>query len=699
MTNTEHEAPRSGATPLLRRRIRDRWLAALTVAMVLAGRAAGGAPSIARIWDEEILAAIRLDLPHPPAHARNLFHLSVAMYDAWAAYDPVAVGYLYREKHRATDVATARREAISFAAYRLLRERYALSRNAGITLSALDARLAELGYDKTQISVDPVLPAGVGNRVAAAVSLFFLEDGALQTRGYQDLPADLGGYVSHNAPLSVSGTVPTTTDVGHWQPLSITIAFTQNGLPIPSIQAYVGAQWTAVRPFALVRERPDELWIDPGPPPRPGGSTEEQFKQELVDVLRRSSELTPEDGVVIDISPGSLGNNPLGANSGTGRPLNPVTGRAYAPNLVKRGDFARVLAEFWADGPSSETPPGHWNVVANGVTDYPGFVRRMGGTGPVLDDLEWDVKMYFVLNAAVHDAACAAWSVKRYYDGWRPITAIRNLGYRGQSSDPNAPSYDPGGLPLTPGLIELVTAATAQPGARHAGLTPGTIAVFAWGGPPANPSSQIAGVKWQPAASWVPYQKKTFVTPAFPGYISGHSTFSRAGAEVLAAITGSEFFPGGLGTFDFPERTFLAFEMGPSTPVQLQWATYFDASDQAGRSRLWGGIHPSVDDLPGRVIGAQCGRGAWALARQYFDGSIVASPAVLSIRSVDDGRCEIRCQTLRGFYYTLQFTTQLGEPFQNHPSGALQAVDSSSVHLDEVTGPGRFYRIVREPLR
>jgi hypothetical protein len=98
--------------------------------------------SVARIWDEEMLSAIRIDLPNPPVHARNLFHVSVAMYDAWAAYDPVAVGYLYRGKQSATNLSAARREAISYAAYRILSERYALSRNSTNTLAALDARMA-----------------------------------------------------------------------------------------------------------------------------------------------------------------------------------------------------------------------------------------------------------------------------------------------------------------------------------------------------------------------------------------------------------------------------------------------------------------------------------------------------------------------------------------------------------------------------
>src|SRR5687768_10209218 len=110
-------------------------------------------PSIARIWNEEILAAIRIDLPHPPVHARNLFHLSVAVYDAWAAFHPTAVGYLHHQKHTAPDIDLARREAISYAAYRLLRERYALSRNSTNTLRALDSRLLSLGYDPAIVTL------------------------------------------------------------------------------------------------------------------------------------------------------------------------------------------------------------------------------------------------------------------------------------------------------------------------------------------------------------------------------------------------------------------------------------------------------------------------------------------------------------------------------------------------------------------
>src|ERR1043166_3998319 len=377
--------------------------------------------SIARVWDEEILSAIRIDTPHPPVQARNLFHLSVAMYDAWTAYDNVAVGYLYRGKHTAADVAAARCEAISYAAYRILRERYAYSRSASNTLAALDARMVALGYDTNNVSLDPSTPAGVGNSVYATVSAYFINDGARQLQAYADYPTNQGGYVSINQPMATGLSGTSVVDVNRWQPLAITNAVDQNGFPAGPIQSFLGAQWLGVRPFALARSVTNVPWIDPGPQPHFHGTGHTQFSNEVVEVIRRSSELTPDDGVTINISPGAWGNNSLGMNDGTGHPFNPATSQPYTNNIVKRGDFARVLAEFWADGPSSETPPGHWNVLANGVADYPGFSKRIAGTGPVLDALEWDVKVYFALNAAVHEAACAAWSLKRYYDGGRPI--------------------------------------------------------------------------------------------------------------------------------------------------------------------------------------------------------------------------------------------------------------------------------------
>jgi hypothetical protein len=655
------------------------------------------AESIARVWDEAILSGIRIDKPNPPVHARNLYHLSVAMYDVWAAYDPVAVGYLFHQKLTAPNIAAARGEGISYAAYRLLKERYAYSISATNTLAALDALMVSLGYDTNNVSNDTSTPAGLGNSVYAAVSAYFLNDGALQTNAYKDLPQTRGGYAPVNPPL-VTG-IPGDTNIlyiNRWQPLAITNAVDQHGFPSGLVQIFLGSQWLGVRPFALTRDNPALPWIDPGPQPRLKGVGDARFRSDVIGVLQRSGELDPNDGVTLDISPGAFGNNTLGANDGHGRPVNPATGAPYVPNVVPRGDFGRVLAEFWADGPNSETPPGHWNVIANQVGDNPAVVKRIGGVGPTVDDLEWDVKVYFALNAAVHDAACAAWGLKRYYDGGRPIEYIRCMGQSGQCSDPTQGSYSTNGLPLETNCVELVTAQTAAAGGRHQGMPIGRVAIYAWPGPPADPLNQNSGAKWILSDTWMPYQKATFVTPAFPGYISGHSTFSRAAAEVLAAITGSPLFPGGLGTFTAPSNSFLHFESGPSQTVQLQWATYFDASDQAGISRLWGGIHVSADDLTGRILGSQCGQAVWVLAQKYFDGSIVRTPITLSIHPFDASSYTIRFNTLRGLFYNLQSTPDLSQPFSSDPAGFTQALDTFILRTNTSVSPQTFYRAISD---
>jgi hypothetical protein len=194
----------------------------------------------------------------------------------------------------------------------------------------------------------------------------------------------------------------------------------------------------------------------------------------------------------------------------------------------------------------------------------------------------------------------------------------------GQSTDRAAPNFHPNGFPLIPGTIEIVGAGDELAGASGEHL--GKIKLRAWRGPDAvaDPARDVAGVGWILAESWWPYQRPTFVTPPFAGYVSGHSTFSRAAAEVLTTFTGSEFFPGGLGEFVARRNDFLVFERGPSVDVVLQWATYRDAADQTSLSRIWGGIHPPVDDVPGRRIGIRVAERATALAEAYFRGE--ASP-------------------------------------------------------------------------
>ena len=301
-----------------------------------------------------------------------------------------------------------------------------------------------------------------------------------------------------------------------------------------------------------------------------------------------------------------------------------MTGERYEPNVVAYGDFARVLAEFWADGPKSETPPGHWNVLANSASDARDAADlRVLGEGDPVDRLSWDVHMYLALNGALHDAAITAWGTKREFTASRPITLIRWMAMNGQSSDPDQPSYSPDGLPLQEGVSELITRASSAPGERHHHLRwfVGEVAVLGWRGEPGDRANEVGRVDWIRAKEWIPYQRRTFVTPAFPGFISGHSTFSRAAAEVLTRFTGSPWFPGGLGQATFTAGSYLVFEDGPAAEVTLQWGTYQDAADQAGQSRVYGGIHIWPDDSVGRELGYEVGNDAVDGAIPWYDGT------------------------------------------------------------------------------
>ena len=124
------------------------FLVSLTVASLLGfSSTASAVDSVAKQWNETTLNSIKKDLVRPPIQARNLFHLSVAMYDAWACYDAATQGYFFQEKITAKgDIEAARHQSISYAAYRVLKHRFALSPNVTIINGYLDAQMAALGY-------------------------------------------------------------------------------------------------------------------------------------------------------------------------------------------------------------------------------------------------------------------------------------------------------------------------------------------------------------------------------------------------------------------------------------------------------------------------------------------------------------------------------------------------------------------------
>ncbi|QDT73173.1 hypothetical protein I41_23620 [Lacipirellula limnantheis] len=629
-----------------------RWLL-LAAAWMAVASAARAELTAARIWNEHLLHAISIDTARPTVHARNLFALSEAMYDSWAAFDSTAAQYAHHERaSNAANLAAARDEAISYAAYNVILHRF-VTGPAGVgpgkaeTLLNLRTQMLDLGYDPDFKSTLGDSPAALGNRVAQTVIARGMSDGANEAGNYANPP---GIFQPVNPPLTFEDPGTSLSDPNRWQPLHfLGNRIDQFGRPInESTQKNLTPFWGDVAPFAmtLADRSVNGVYHDQGTPPglndRPNGAL---FKADAIEVIRLSAQLDPNDGVMIDISPATRGNTPNSpfteSYEQVGYALNPFTGLPYEPEIVKQGDFGRIMAEFWADGPRSTAPPGHWNEIRNDVTDKMealGIPKRIGGAGPVVSDLEWDVKSMFALNGGLHDAAIAAWNHKGAYDSSRPISFIRYMGQLGQSSDPTGPSYNPDGLPLEDGLVELVTAATTAPGQRHAHLagSEGKIAVRSWKGAvpgvaPFDDPAEVSGVGWILAEEWMPYQLNGFVTPPFPGFVSGHSTYSRTGAEILTLLTGTPYFPGGIFEYDIPMGSGLDFEYGPTTPVTLQFATYFDASDQASLSRLYGGIHPAADDFAGRRIGHLVGPEAWAMAIRCFSGVAVPEPSTMGM--------------------------------------------------------------------
>jgi hypothetical protein len=673
--------------------------------------------SFARQWNEQLLEAIRKDFARPTVHARNLFHSSIIMYDAWAIFDETAETVFlgknfgdfpvnYSPIATPTDKEEASNEIISYAIFRLLTHRFINSPNATETTNALNTFFTSLGYDKdyTSTAYSSESYAALGNYLAERMIAFGLQDGANEENHYQNRY-----YEPANDPLILDLYEDNDfINPDKWQPLAFDVYIDQSGNPFPlDTPEFLNPEWGEVTPFSL---KSDALTIlnngfdsyvynNPGPPEYIQESSEngidDPYKWHFSLVIAWSAHLDPTDDEYIDISPNTIGNVALssfpstfseyknfynfenGGDNATGHEKNPVTNEPYEYNIVKRADYARVLAEFWADGPDSETPPGHWFSMINHVRDHPLSTKTFGDSTIELSALEWDVKSYLTLGGAMHDSAINSWGIKGYYDYIRPVSAIRYMASKGQSTNARLPSYNSHGLPLIDDLIEIIEDGDVLAGAGNSNV--GKIKVKSWKGPDfiAVPATDLAGVDWILGTHWWPYQRPTFVTPPFAGYLSGHSTFSRAAAEVLTLITNDAFFPGGMGTFDVAQNEFLVFEEGPSEDLTLQWATYRDASDQTSLSRIWGGIHPPIDDIKGRIIGDKIGKEAFAHAEKFFSGTLNTNAVSLeneilvfpnpfkdeiTVTSTKDSNLKIDIYTVLG---TKVFTENIDSQTQN----------------------------------
>jgi hypothetical protein len=587
------------------------------------------------------------------------------MYDAWAVYDRIArpyflgdtIGNIYFSFNglpQVEDIKTAQEKAMSYAAYRIIKFRFIASPGWVETYHLADSLMDVLGLDPlvTSMNYTDGDPAKLGNYIAQKIIEFGLQDGSNERRGFGNLY-----YEPVNEPMILSEPGSQgILDPNRWQPLTFVTFIDQSGNEIPAgTPEFLSPEWGSVIPFSLresdrntyIRDGDEyHIYFDPGPPcytDVSGSGSFEDYEWGFSLVSYWSAHLDSGDSVFWDISPSSIGNidyedfpdgyaglksfydEKEGGDISRGYSINPVTGAPYESQVVPRGDYARVLAEFWADGPDSETPPGHWFTILNYVNDHPELQKKFGGNGQMIEDLEWDIKSYFTLGGAMHDAAISAWSIKGYYDYIRPISAIRHMADLGQSSYDSLDNFHPAGIKLEPGMVEMIT--EEDPLAGDSSEHVGKIKVFAWKGHDfiEDAATDIAGVGWILAENWWPYQRPSFVTPPFAGYVSGHSTYSRAAAKVLALLTGDKYFPGGMGEFHAPKDSFLKFEKGPSRDVILQWATYYDASDQCSLSRIWGGIHPPVDDINGRLIGEKIGQQAFDYASSYFERNTVLS--------------------------------------------------------------------------
>lgn len=684
--------------------------------------------SVARLLNEQVLVAIQGDVARPTVHARNLFHSSAAMYDAWAAYDPQSEQYLlgntiggftcpFDGAPVPENVVAAQEMAMSFAVYRLLIHRFENSPGVFETMISLNNYMQSRGYMINNTSVDYINggPAELGNYIAQQYIAFGLQDGSNEANGYANQY-----YQSVNTQIlpeepGVAGLV----DPNRWQTIELTGQLDQVGNPVMAPPPHLSAEWGNVVPFALGedlltlnnRDGNDyKVYLDPGPPGyidvNDTVGLESFYKWNFLMVAIWQSHLNPDDNTTWDISPASFGNldaslHPTtpeefasfynyfeGGTIGDGRDLNPATGMPYEPQIVKRGDYARILAEFWADGPDSYTPPGHWfEIMHHAVLQHPEFERRWMGEGDILSDLEYDVKIHFALGGAVHDAAVTAWSIKGWYDYIRPVSAVRFLCTQGQCSDVNLPNFSPAGVPLIPGYIELVESDDELAGENNEHV--GKIKLYTWRGPDFIEDTEFdyAGVGWILGENWWPYQRPSFVSPPFSGFISGHSTFSRSAAELLTLATGDEYFPGGMGEFVAEQNEFLEFEIGPTEEIVLQWATYRDASDQCSLSRIWGGIHPPIDDIPGRQNGIVIGPLAFEKANDLFNSPrpqvelATASQQILNISDIGNS-----------FTYSVSFDREMNtavnpsiEFLEDNPLAEAAISEISSVWIDDFT--------------
>jgi hypothetical protein len=231
-------------------------------------RAAADNGTVVVQWDAAAVAALGVAKAAPTVGARALAIVHTCMYDAWAAYSPIALGTQLGSTLRAQPPRSQahKAEAVSFAAYRALLDLFPAQ---AATFASL---MTSLGYDPSDTSTDTSTPAGIGNVAAQAELAFRHGDGSNQLGGY----ADTTGYVPVNDPAHIN-------DPNRWQPLLV------NG----AAQRFTTPQWGLVTPFALT----SGAQFRPGPPER---FPADGYRQQAVDLLAFSAGLTDTQKVIAE---------------------------------------------------------------------------------------------------------------------------------------------------------------------------------------------------------------------------------------------------------------------------------------------------------------------------------------------------------------------------------------------------------------
>jgi hypothetical protein len=344
------------------------------------------------LWDDQLLDVIRAYPAQtgPTIAARALGVAHTATYDAWAAYDPVAKvtrpdGPAQQQASRNT--LANQQEAISYAAYRVLIDLFPPGSFPSTgAYQTPDVLLTSLGYDPNNTTLasttdTAATPAGVGNRAAKAVLDYRHADGSNQLgndpNGTPGIPySDTTGYKPVNDWNKVN-------DPWRWQPLCVLTAagVAANFPPIRDPSASSCADGTSTTPSHYTLQKA----------------------------------LTPQWGKVIPFGvPSSqfpyMVPGPPKNSDGTYSTADITKELADTSNL---SDVQKAVAEYWADGPRTEFPPGHTAVFAQALS------RKQGNT------LDTDAKLFFMMGNAMMDASIAAWWQKYKYDFVRPVTAIR----------------------------------------------------------------------------------------------------------------------------------------------------------------------------------------------------------------------------------------------------------------------------------